>query len=176
MHSPEESDTEDLAPEEVDALLADLQDPDPILVPELARWRETLGPGVRLEDWILHVGDVQFALGYLRLFWPSFVVHEGGVFLALNFSLDNHQGWTEVYPNQPPAIERMLNHTPLRELFQNEARQEEITAPQLHVLGQALQQIWQAKLAQEFPQKRFVVDYQRGAVLADYALTFYQED
>jgi hypothetical protein len=145
------------------------------LVPELREWRIDLGQQVRLFDWITYTGDPRYLIGFMEYLWPRFIEHDGGVFLHFNFTEEGYREWRGVLPNDLPGIERVMNHVPLLELFQEPERQETVRRVQLQYIGERLQEMWQARLGAAFPDKAFVVDLGQGANLDDFAITFWQQ-
>jgi hypothetical protein len=146
------------------------------LVPELGRARAQLGEHILLEEWVAHAGDVQIAIGYLRVFWPHFLEHNGGVFLQAGFSEQSWQEWQVVLTAQADIreYERNMNHLALIDLFQNPHFREQITYTQLQFVAQQLQAMWQQKLAADFPGRQFVVELMLGDEPEDIGISFCQ--
>ncbi len=73
------------------------------------------------------------------------------------------------------ALEGVLNHTHITSLFGE--RGAEVSRTQVLHLGRLLRQMWTAKLARDFPDRRFVVSLSDDdcECLQDYEITFYQE-
>lgn len=157
-----------MSPEEEHARFLDEE-----LVPELGRLRQELGDHLTLEDWIAYTGDIRLAIAYLRLLWPAFVAHQGGVFIARQFSEAQWAEWKDVLGEDTPGLERHINHVDLLELFANPEGRNVITHTQMQYVGQQLTQMWHAKLALEFPGQSFFVELMQGESLEDFALTFY---
>ncbi|QEL15597.1 hypothetical protein [Limnoglobus roseus] len=79
------------------------------------------------------------------------------------------------------AVEAVLNHLHVADLFGAEgpglAARPELTAEQAVYLGRLLREMWAAKLARDFPGRRFTVtfpDDEREDV-TEYEVTFFQE-
>jgi hypothetical protein len=143
------------------------------LVPELGRMRHELGEHITLEDWIAYTGDIRLAIAYMRVVWPLFVYHEGGVYISRQFSEHEWAEWKSVLGNDTPELERHINHVPLLDLFANPEGQGSVTHTQLQIVGQQLTEMWQAKLSYEHPGKTFIVELAQGENLEDFAITFY---
>jgi len=135
------------------------------LIPEIDQWNN--GRGIDLEDWIQCEGSFPDAIGYSSIFWPRIVEHNGYVLLC-PFGESALADFEKQSIGNRAAVEATMNHRHMELLFQNEVcnRSEE----RMHYLGETLAQIYRAKLAQQFPEKRFTVEYDRS----DDRLTFFQ--
>ncbi len=141
------------------------------LIPEMRDWNN--GRGIDVESWVGCTGNFRLAVGYSTIFWPRFVEFERYV-LREGFSVDSlraSEGRSEV---QRWNIEAVMNHLHLDSIQYLGC--EDITAERIIYLGRVLREIYQAKLAWQFPQKRFVVafDDSKKPHLVDYQITFYQ--
>ena len=143
------------------------------LIPELSSWNN--GAGITPEDWVGCVGNFELAIGYSRLFWPDFVEHDGLVFLADGFSDDGYRDWTRHSSGDRRAVETVMNHRHVFDHFSHHGGT--ASEEQVVYLGRVLKEIWQAKLARDFPGRRFVVSFPEDPVdyLTDYEVTFWQE-
>jgi hypothetical protein len=137
------------------------------LVPE--PWSSSENPA---RDWLYATGSIEQALAYAELFWPKFAEHEGCVLLAE--SVDGYGPWAEQLKS-PTDIEVMLNHRHMVDLFQDSAGCED--HDRLIALGKTLKACWAAKLAFDFPGRRFEVifDETRQPDSVDYQVTFCQQ-
>ncbi len=121
------------------------------LIPELSKYRES-GPWA-IDVWLANIGRYDASIGYASLFWPSFTEVDDCVLLGPGVP-EEYGSWKVKNPDDPSAIESVLNHRHLRDLFP--------TAPKpsrsvlLH-LGSVLREMWIAKLHRDFPDRRFVV-------------------
>ena len=120
------------------------------LVPEAAEWAD--GDVVR---WISGVGTFAALTGYAELLWPDFTEFDDCVFRG-EVDATNLQPWIDRLGGDRTAVERVCNHVDLNYLFQNQAAI--ATDTQLAYLGRLLQDMWEAKLAREFPDRRFAVE------------------
>jgi hypothetical protein len=131
------------------------------LIPELALWNN--GRGIPVTDWISSIGSFEHAIGYLALFWPDFVVHQGCVLLA-DSGLDNFDAFAV---HGPLSAQTTMNHRHLDLYFQHDPSS---TEEQMVHLGRKLRAMWMAKLAMEFPERTFVVTFDEETV----TLTFFE--
>jgi hypothetical protein len=137
------------------------------LIPDIDQWNN--GRGIDLEDWIQCVGSYPDAIGYSSIFWPRIVEHNGYV-LICPFNESVLADFEKSANGNRAAIEATMNHRHMELLFQSENcnwSEERIT-----YLGETLAEIYRAKLAQQFPDKRFTVEYDRN----DDRLTFFQSN
>jgi hypothetical protein len=142
------------------------------LIPALPAWND--GGGISVEDWVACVGNFELAVGYSRLFWPDFVEHEGCVFFA-GFSAESYRGFVAQCDGDRRRVEAVMNH---RHVFAHFSHADgSATAEQVVYLGRVLKDIWQAKLARDFPGRRFVVRFDEGPFedLGGYEVTFWQD-
>ena len=142
------------------------------LIPELPKWND--GRGISVEAWVACAGSFELAVGYSRLFWPDFVEHESCVFFA-DFSPDSYCGFMERCKGDRRAVESVMNHRHVFDYFSHHGGS--ATEAQIVYLGRLLRDIWQAKLARDFPGRKFVVDFFEGPFedLIQYEVTFCQE-
>jgi hypothetical protein len=139
------------------------------LIPELPAWNN--GAGISAEDWIGCVGTYELAVGYSLVFWPRFVRVDGLV-LREGFSPDALASCRT--PGADPAgVEALMNHLHLADLHCSGAKP---TEAQLRYLGRLLKEIYEVKLARDFPDLAFTVEFndEPGLDLIDYQLTFWQ--
>ncbi|MFD3166536.1 hypothetical protein [Herpetosiphon sp. NSE202] len=137
------------------------------LIPELALWNE--GQGIDVDQWIICVGSMEHAIGYTRLFWPSFVLFDECIFFGMVDEQVYHS-WLDECHGDKTAVERVMNHTHITDLFDTES------VAQIRYLGQRLQEMWHAKLRSEFPDRLITVEFHEpeDESLMDYQITVFQ--
>lgn len=142
------------------------------LIPEAREfdWVSDLTP----LGWLYHTGSVGHAIAYADLFWPAFVEHDGCVLLAERLDQANFRDWMASTKGDRRAVEAVLNHTHITDLFGDGGTQP--TREQVMYLGRLLREMWAAKLARDFPDRRFVVSFPEDECesLQDYEVSFYQ--
>jgi hypothetical protein len=140
------------------------------LIPELAAWNE--GQRIDVLTWLCLVGSHAHAVAYGRLFWPEFTVREGCVLLA-----DFEEGpfLETLRTSDRRTTEWLMNHRHILDLFSEESGSP--TRELVLHLGRLLKEMWTCKLARDFPERRFTVDFREDGVekLEDYQVTFFQE-
>lgn len=140
---------------------------------ELRRWNS--GRGISVEDWITCVGNVDLAVGYSTVFWPEFEL-VGKYILIAGRAPETVKAF-EDYPNSTPQdVEAVMNHLHLVDIhISNEV---EPSVGHLIRLGTVLKEIYQAKLAWQFPARPCEVEFfipDDPADLTEYQLTFWQK-
>jgi len=129
------------------------------LIPETRafEWVDDLTP----VGWLANVGSLGQAIAYADLFWPSFVEHDGCILLAGRFNQDSFQSWVVATGGDRRAIEGVINHTHILDLFlRHDAAP---TREQVVWLGRLLREMWQAKVDRDFPGRGVVVSFPEDA-------------
>jgi hypothetical protein len=142
------------------------------LIPELSTWNE--GKGLNVDSWLTRIGSYEHAVAYARLFWPAFTIHEDCVLFA-GFSEKIFGGFMEQTGGNKQAVEAVMNHRHILDLFQNVSR--EPTEEVLLHLGRMLKDMWSCKLRRDFPSRTVLVTFPEEGIddLSDYEITFFQE-
>ena len=131
------------------------------LLPETAGWMPDGGP-VSPRTWLGTVGRYPHAIAYGELFWPEFAERGGRVYLS-----------DPGVPDADLPSEALANHRHVADLFLTDGG----TPEQLRYVGMLLRDMWTAKLARDFPGRRFVVDFPAGPCECDldYIVSFWEE-
>jgi hypothetical protein len=142
------------------------------LIPEAREfdWVSDLTPA----GWLYQTGSIGQAIAYAALLWPAFVEYDGCVLLADRLDPANFRDWMGSTKGDRRAVEAVLNHTHIADLFCPGGV--EPTREQVVHLGRALRDMWAAKLALDFPGRRFAVTFPEDGcdALVDYQVTFHQ--
>jgi hypothetical protein len=147
-----------------------MEPPDPsALIAGLADWNN--GAGISAEAWVGCMGSFELAVGYSLVFWPRFVRVEGLV-LREGYSPEALRSCQRAGAG-PGAVEALMNHLHIADLHCNQAPPAEA---QLRYLGRLLKEIYEAKLARDFPDLGFTVSFndEPGLDPIDYQLTFHR--
>lgn len=143
------------------------------LIPEAREfeWLDDLTP----VGWLANVGSLGQAIAYAELFWPTFVEHEGCILLSERFNRDNFQSWLETTHGDRKAVEAVINHTHILDLFVR--HETEPTREQVVSLGRNLKEMWQAKVDRDFPGRNVMVIFPEdaGEDLLGYEITIFQD-
>src|SRR5258708_4376057 len=99
--------------------------------------------------WLQHVGTFGQAIAFSELFWPDFIEHDGCILRVDRFEEANYQEWLKSTKGDRGAVEAVINHTHLIDLFPHQELQP--TREQVVQLGNILKEMWQAKLNRDFP-------------------------
>jgi hypothetical protein len=139
---------------------------------ELGRWNN--GDGIDLESWTSCMGSFALATGYITLFWPEFVEHEGYI-LRKGFSEASLHGFEDRCEGDRKGVEWVMNHLHICDIHCGDA--DDLTPDKAVLLGRTLKAIYEAKLAREFPHSPCIVAFyepdERGD-LTDYQVSFWQ--
>ena len=144
------------------------------LLPELEAWDRHNGGEISPEGWASCVGSYSLAVAYASLLWPEFVENDGMVFRS-GVAADHVQQWMNGTTNDKPAVEAMVNHLHVLDV-QHPGAWEQANETQVRYLAETLRAAWAAKLAIDFPNKKFVVKVIEGSAteLREYQVVFYQ--
>jgi hypothetical protein len=121
------------------------------LIPELSLWND--GKGIDVDLWINGIGSFEHAIAYGNLFWPKFVEHDGCIFVG-GVDSKNYKIWLKKLRGDKAAIERLLNHLHLDDLFPNASAR---TMKQKIYLAKLIKEMWESKLKRDFPELEFEV-------------------
>lgn len=140
------------------------------LIPELKLWNG--GSGIDPESWVSHTGRFDLAVGYSLMFWPSFVEHKGYI-LSEGFSTDSLESFEQTPARSKASIEWVMNHIHVLDLHGHDTPSEE----QVRYLGRNFSEIHRVKLAHDFPEREFIVEFndEPGLELIDYQFSFWQK-
>ena len=143
------------------------------LIPEMRDWND--GAGIGIKAWVSSMGSFRLAIGYSTLFWPQFVEFERYV-LREGFSVESLRGFELQCGADRRRVEAVMNHLHIADIQHHGC--EDITRERVVYLGRVLTEIHRAKLAWQFPSKRFEVQFDDSPAehLTDYELTFVQID
>jgi hypothetical protein len=145
------------------------------LIPELPHWNN--GRGIDVDAWIGCIGRHDHAIGYSRVFWPDFVLHEGHL-LRAGFDVDSYRGFAATGRGRQ-AVEAVMNHEHLVDIFMGFANEGiDPTREQILYLGRMLEEMWTAKLQRDFPDLDLVVSFPREHEddLTRYEITVFQAE
>jgi hypothetical protein len=142
------------------------------MVDELSAWND--GKGISLQDWAGCRGNFRLAIGYASLFWPSFVQFEDYI-LTEGFAEADVRAFESQDGASPKSVEWVINHVHIADIQHLGCT--DISRDKVIFLGNTLREIFQAKLAWQFPDKPCVVDFYRPDDpddLMEYQVSFWQ--
>jgi hypothetical protein len=139
---------------------------------ELAEWNN--GKGIDLESWIGCKGNFSMAVGYATVFWPEFVEFDGYI-LSVDFSEQSLRGFEIQQKGDRREVEAVMNHIHIADI--QYVGCSDLTEDKAMVLGKTLKEIYEAKLAWEFPGRPCHVEFfvpDDRTDLTQYQVTFWQ--
>jgi hypothetical protein len=139
---------------------------------ELQAWDN--GRGIDLESWIACEGRFALAVGYATVFWPEFVELDGHI-VRDGTSPENIATWASQEGATRESVEAVINHLHLSDI--QHLYCSDCSGDKLLALGNVLKEIYEAKLAYRFPDKRFCVSLfipDEPEDLEGYEITFWQ--
>jgi hypothetical protein len=143
------------------------------LFPKFRRWRQEFqNPSLTLWDYVTLQADIEVVGAAATLFWPSIIHHEGCAVLQNRFSESEFTRWRDYYHGDIPAIERMMNHVHLIDLFVNSYDQEALAT--LEFMGEIMAYCWRSALHEQFPTVQFEVEYAAGTEDNGPTITFFR--
>lgn len=135
-------------------------------------WKKVNDDDFSLWDYLFGVANIEIALAFTKLFWPDFVEHEEGIFLAEVFNPEIYDRWKETLGNNPRAIEQAMNHIHIDDLLPGS---ENMDRENLFYLGKKLADMWSSRLEKLYPERIFKVSCQRDDDIDEtVVVTFYQ--
>ncbi|MGI8587176.1 MAG: hypothetical protein ACR2M0_05745 [Chloroflexia bacterium] len=132
-------------------------------------------PGFDLWDYLnLRQADFDLTAAFSKLFWPDFVEVDGCVLLARSYSTDNFARWMAQFAGDTRAVEAMLNHTHIHDLYPGIRDGPDASLELLEYLAQIFLVSWRHALLEGFPEKRFVFSYLTQPEVPSPEISFYQ--
>ncbi len=101
---------------------------------------------------------MQLAYGFSSLFWPDFVEVEGALILAEEYTEEGFQTWYRHFHGDLTAIEKMMNHVHLEDLFMNAPADDDLGEQVWDTVLSVLESCWKAAVAARFPGEPVVVE------------------
>jgi hypothetical protein len=139
---------------------------------DLARWNN--GAGIDLSSWASCSGNYSLAVGYLTVFWPEFQEYDGYI-LRKGFSIKSLRGFEAQPGATRKSVELIMNHLHIGTIHRGD--DDQISEDKIIALSNALKEIYQAKLAWQFPRTPCVVELHvppEDGDLIDFQLSFWQ--
>ena len=102
----------------------------------------------------IHPDDV-LILG--NLFFPNFIEFDNSIFYSEHFNLNGYNEWRQKLNNDSIAIEKVINHVHVYDIFTNCTDQ--IDDATFKNIGKLLQLSWSMYLNKVFPDKQIIVMY-----------------
>lgn len=141
------------------------------LIPDLKDWNN--GKGIDPESWVGCEGNFRLAAAYSMIFWPEFTELDGMIFRG-QMDRETLDSWMLGCSGDRRCVEATVNHLHILDLHHFDCPDASID--RIVYLGNVLKEIYQAKLATQFPDRNVVVEFHEppDKELRGYQLTFYQ--
>ena len=123
----------------------------------------------------LCVGNVDLAVGYSTVFWPVFEIYKDYI-LTEGWTPETVEGFEKQRNSTPQGVEWVLNHVHMIDIHAD--RSVEPTIEHLTRLGTVLKEIYEAKLAWQFPDRPCEVEFivpDDPDDLVEYQVSFWQK-
>lgn len=140
----------------------------PNLIPELSAWNN--GLGISPDAWIYIEGRADHALGFCALFWPEFVQFEDYV-LRAPLDVARLRGWENEGLLSSQQIETAMNAYMMNNIFPQDEADTALKSAQCAHLVSVMVDMLSAKLARDFPKRRFSAFSLEGD---DFGVSFHQ--
>lgn len=140
---------------------------------ELGAWNN--GKGIDLVSWVGCQSSFSLAVGYAAIFWPGFVKHNDYI-LRVGFSKSALEGFEAQNKGNRQAVEAVMNHLHIADI--QHLGCEDLTKDKIMTLGNALKEIYEAKLKQQFPDSPCTVSFfvpENTEDLMAYEISFWQK-
>jgi hypothetical protein len=124
-------------------------------LPKFRAWSEQFEPPADTSAYIAQEVSVTGATVLSELFFPELVEVQDCVLLATRYEPSNFDGWWERTGGDHTAIERVLNHLHLWDLFEPSGEEEERA---LDVLSRKIAFAWRSCAEARFPERSFEVN------------------
>lgn len=121
---------------------------------DFQQWKKANSDDFSLWNYLSGAANVEIALAFTTLFWPDFVEHDGGIFLAEAFNQEIYEQWKAELGNDIAAIERVMNHQHIDDILPGA---ENVGIDNLVALGQVIEQMWDNRLKSCYPAQDFQV-------------------
>jgi hypothetical protein len=122
-----------------------------VRLPRFETWRESFDGSVGLWDYASREGGLTLALAFASLFFPRRIEVEDCVLLEARYEPVAFHQWREELGEDKDAIERVINHVHLWDLF--DPAKEGVADAGLDSLLAVMSTTWEAAYAEQFPSR-----------------------
>ena len=144
------------------------------LVPELKAWDAHNEGELSPEGWASCIGSFSLAAGYASLVWPRFIEIDGMIFRE-GVTRSMVESWMASAHHDKKAVEATINHLHILDV-QHPGIWSDANETQLCFIGETLRASWASKLARDFPDRKFVVEFVQGTPenMREYQVFFFE--
>jgi hypothetical protein len=135
------------------------------LLPTFQKYKqdnESWIPNFDTWDYLNLRADFDLAAAFVKLFSPDFLEVDGCILLQRSYTPEAFSEWLERYSGDKSAVESMLNHVHICDLFPNCPKDVEYSEQLYEFLAHALMVGWKSALGEAFPDRRFVFTLRHG--------------
>lgn len=129
---------------------------DPMNLPEAKEWRDRFGGTPGLFDFISQRVSLTVALAVGKVLWTGYVEVRSCVLIQERFDDESFEQWWDHFGGNVRAIEQVINHVHLWDLFPADAGNVELEVA-MRKMAELIAAGWRCSLATEFPDRRFDV-------------------
>lgn len=143
------------------------------MVAELAAWNSDRG--ISLDTWVACAGNMKLAVGYSTIFWPKFKLLSDYI-VKEEVTEESLHSFEAQGKKDRKGIEAVLNHLHIADI--QSAGCVETTVDRIKFLLPILKEIYEAKLAWQFPDRPCTVytyEPEKASDLIGYQFTFWQK-
>lgn len=123
-------------------------------LPEFRTWSEQFEPPADTSAYLAREVSITAATILSELFFPELVNVRGCVLLSSSYESSNFEDWWQQMAGDQAAVERVLNHLHLWDIFEPSNDSEEQA---LDVLAQRIARSWRCWATTTFPDRVFEV-------------------
>jgi hypothetical protein len=127
---------------------------DPRIFPRTREWSERVGEW-DVRQYVINNMDVSDAVVMSSLFWPGFIERSGGVFIDFLFDETSYAQWLGQLGGNVRAVEKVLNHLHLWDVFGPKSDQEYAAVSEL---ARKIASMWRVAVHDTFHTRKFSVE------------------
>jgi hypothetical protein len=146
---------------------------DTSLLPIYQQWVPAKGD-LSLWNYLNLRAEYDLAAAFSKLFWPDFIEVSGCILLAEQYDPSSFKAWWEVLEGKLQAVEALVNHVHIYDLFLNSPPDVKYDDRLYDYLGRILLLCWRHALHEAFPEKEFAFVYSTDPAEYGPTITFSQ--
>jgi hypothetical protein len=128
---------------------------DIMLLPDAYEWAKNFSGSMSTLDFIREHTNSTIAAAFARLCWPEFIEIKGCILLEWVYDEKMFSDWWTHFNGDTKAIESVMNHMHLWDIFKEDRNGDEAILE----VGSVLERTWTAALHSAYPEKKFRVEF-----------------